>query len=76
MFDRCYLFKECIGYFRNGPLFRLTYRLPFVASRRYSATLGAVDWVGYVNTVSEPTGNDKRYLSVKVMIVCYDSILW
>lgn len=37
--------------------------------------LWAVGWMVYVHTTSEPTENDKRFLSIKIMMVYYDCIL-
>jgi hypothetical protein len=41
------------------------YRLFFPAAT--TSARGAVNWVGYVDTIYEPKGSDDRYLSDKIM---------
>lgn len=49
-----------------GPFF--IWQLSFITSRRYSAGVLAVSWVGYVNT-NDPTGSGNRWLSDKIITV-------
>ena len=79
-------FTTCPLGLANFPLVNFSYILPlkefttcfkptvyFFAQKVFEQTESAT--MGYVHTASEPTENDKLFLSVKTMVVYYDSIL-
>ena len=59
----CSHVKNFVNIMSKGPYF--IWQLSFV-TLNVPPRSWAVGWIGYFNTVDEPTGNDKRYLSVKI----------